>query len=57
MARLQRPTEVSNWVRLLDTYEGPTWPVDRITLVASYLGEGPRNRPRYETVAELPLAG
>ena len=54
---LPRPTEVSNWVRLLDTYEGPTWPVDRITLVASYLGEGPGNRPRYETVAELPFRG
>jgi 2'-5' RNA ligase len=57
VARLSRPTEVSNWVRLLDTYEGPAWPADRITLVASYLGEGPGNRPRYETVAELPLAG
>jgi 2'-5' RNA ligase len=57
VARLQRPTEASNWVRLLDTYAGPTWRVDRISLVASYLGEGPRGRPRYETVAELPLAG
>lgn len=57
VARLGRPTEATSWVRLLDTYTGPTWPVDRITLVASYLGEGPRRRPRYETVAELALAG
>jgi len=57
VARLRGPTEVTSWVRLLDAYSGPTWPVDRITLVASYLGEGPRGRPRYETVAELPLAG
>jgi 2'-5' RNA ligase len=57
VARLQRATEVSNWVRLLDTYAGPSWRVDRIDLVASYLGEGARGRPRYETVAELPLAG
>ncbi len=56
VARLGRPTEVSNWVRLLDTYEGPAWEADRLTLVASYLGEGPGNRPRYETVAELPLS-
>jgi 2'-5' RNA ligase len=56
VARLGRPTEASNWVRLLDTYEGPSWEADRITLVASYLGEGPGNRPRYETIAELPLA-
>lgn len=55
VARLRRPTEVSNWVRLLDAYTGPTWSVDHITLVASYLGEGPRGRPRYEDVAELPL--
>jgi hypothetical protein len=25
--------------------------------VASYLGEGPRKRPRYETVASYPLRG
>lgn len=56
VARLGRPAEVSRWVRLLDAYAGPTWPVDRIDLVASYLGEGPRGRPRYETVASFPLA-
>jgi 2'-5' RNA ligase len=55
VARLQRPAEVTNWVRLLDAYSGPTWHLDRVVLVASYLGEGPRGRPRYETVAEFPL--
>jgi len=55
LARLGHPAEVSDWVRLLDTYAGPTWPVDRIALVASYLGEGPRRRPRYETLDELEL--
>ncbi len=55
VARLGRPAEVSRWVRLLDAYAGPTWPVDRIDLVASYLGEGPRGRPRYEAVASFPL--
>jgi 2'-5' RNA ligase len=47
---------VTDWVRLLDAYDGPAWTVDTLTLVASYLGEGPRGRPRYEVVAELPLA-
>ena len=56
-ARLGRPEEVSNWVRLLDAYAGPPWTVDRLTLVASYLGEGPRGRPRYEVVEELGLGG
>ena len=55
LARLGHPAEVSDWVRLLDTYAGPTWPVDRVALVASYLGEGPRRRPRYETLDELEL--
>ncbi len=35
----------------------PAWTVDRLTLVASYLGEGPRGRPRYEPVEEFALSG
>jgi 2'-5' RNA ligase len=56
LARLGRPTEVTAWVRLLDAYRGPSWEVDAIALVASYLGEGPRGRPRYETVQEFALS-
>jgi 2'-5' RNA ligase len=56
VARLGRPAEVSSWVRLLDAYAGPTWPADRVDLVASYLGEGPGGRPRYEVVDSFPLA-
>jgi RNA 2',3'-cyclic 3'-phosphodiesterase len=55
VARLGTPQEVTPWVRLLDAYRGPTWTVDRMTLVASYLGEGPHGRPRYEPVQELLL--
>lgn len=55
VARCGHPTEVSDWVRLLDTYRGPEWTVDSFSLVASYLGEGPRGRPRYEVVADFPL--
>lgn len=55
VARLGRPAEVSNWVRLLDGYRGPAWQVDKIALIASYLGEGPRGRPRYETIGTFPL--
>jgi 2'-5' RNA ligase len=53
VARLGHPQEVTSWVRLLDSYRGPTWTVDRIALVASYLGQGPRGRPRYEVVEEF----
>lgn len=55
VARLGRPTELSSWVRLLDAYEGPDFTVDQVSLVASYLGEGPRRRPRYEVVETFPL--
>jgi RNA 2',3'-cyclic 3'-phosphodiesterase len=57
LARLGRPQEVSRWVRLLDAYAGPPWTAERVALVASHLGEGPRRRPRHEVVAELPLGG
>jgi 2'-5' RNA ligase len=55
VARISRPTEVSNWVRLLDAYDGPPFTVDQVSLVASHLGEGPRRRPRYEIVETFPL--
>ena len=57
LARIGHPQDVTSWVRLLDAYRGPTWTVDRLTLVASYLGEGPRGRPRYEPVEEFALSG
>lgn len=57
LARLGFPEEVSNWVRLLDAYEGPAWTVDEVELIRSHLGEGPRRTPRYETVAVFALGG
>lgn len=57
VARVARPQEVTGWVRLLDAYRGPAWTVDRLTLVASYLGEGPGGRPRYDPVEEFALSG
>jgi 2'-5' RNA ligase len=56
LARLKHPEDVTSWVRLLDAYRGPTWTVDRLTLVASYLGQGPRGRPRYQVVDEFRLS-
>lgn len=53
LARVSRPVEMTNWVRLLDAYRGPAWTVDRIALVESHLGEGPRGRPRYEVREEF----
>lgn len=50
-----RPTELTSWVRLLETYAGPTWPLRSVEVIASHLGEGPRRSPRYERVAEILL--
>ena len=55
LARLGHPDNVTSWVRLLDAYEGPEWELDEVALVASYLGEGPRRRPRHEVVGTYAL--
>jgi 2'-5' RNA ligase len=55
LARLKRPSEATKWVRVVDTYRGPTWTVDAIGLVESHLGEGPRKRPRYDLVETFRL--
>lgn len=57
LARLGQPAEVTNWVRLLDAYRGPSWRVEEMTLIESHLSEGPGGRPRYEVLGEYPLAG
>ncbi|SDS91964.1 2'-5' RNA ligase [Nocardioides scoriae] len=57
LARLRRPADLTRWVRVLDTYAGPSWPLDELALVASYLGEGPRRRARHEVLATFPLGG
>jgi 2'-5' RNA ligase len=55
LARSGRPIEASRWVRVLDTYRGPTWQAGELVLVESHLGEGPRRRPRYEVVDSFPF--
>ena len=55
LARLGRPVEVTRWLRVLDGYRGPAWTAGELALIESHLGEGPRKRPRYETVSTFPL--
>ncbi|MCA0435011.1 MAG: RNA 2',3'-cyclic phosphodiesterase [Actinobacteria bacterium] len=55
LARLRRPANVTRWVRVLESYAGPGWTPATVSLVASYLGQGPRRAPRYEIVAACPL--
>lgn len=53
VARSAHPFEASNWVRLLDEYQGPTYRLEEISLITSHLGEGPGKRPRYESRARF----
>lgn len=55
VARLRQRADTTSWVRLLATYTGPEWPVVEAAVIESHLGEGPGNRPRYQTVATVPL--
>jgi len=55
LARINKPVEATRFVQLLDAYAGPSWTVAEIALVASYLGEGPRNRARHEVVETFSL--
>lgn len=57
VARLGVPREATNWVRLLDAYLGPSFEVAEVELVASYLGEGRRGRPRHEVIETFSLSG
>ena len=57
LARMGRPVEATNWVRLLEAYRGPSYQLDEIRLIASHLGEGPRKRPRYEVLESFRLSG
>ncbi len=57
LARMGRPVEATRWLRVLSAYRGPMFEVTEFALVESHLGEGPGNRPRYETVACFPLGG
>ena len=55
LARITRGVDASKVVQLLDAYAGPRWLVEEMSLVASYLGEGPRNRARHEVVGTFRL--
>lgn len=55
VARAPRALDLTRWVRVLDTYRGPTWSVDEVALVASTLPRERGHGPHHETVARLPL--
>jgi 2'-5' RNA ligase len=57
LARTGRPVEATRWLRALETYRGEEWTAREVALVASYLGEGARGRPRHDVVETFPMGG
>jgi len=55
LAPLNRPVEATRWLRVLSTFRSRDFVVDEMVLIESHLGEGPRNRPRYEVVGTFAL--
>jgi 2'-5' RNA ligase len=48
LARLAPPVDVTHWMRVLDSYAGPSWEATEVALIASYLGEGRHGTARHE---------
>lgn len=57
LARLRQPIDVTRWVRIFDTYEGPVWTAGSLQLIESRLGEGPGHSAAYDTVGEWEFLG
>lgn len=55
LARFNTPTNAASLLDVFSVYSGPSWCNERVDLVASHLGQGPKRRPRYETLAVFPL--
>lgn len=50
LARMGHPVEATRWVRVLSAYRSRDFQVEEFSLIESHLGQGPRNRPRYQVV-------
>jgi 2'-5' RNA ligase len=48
LARLTPPSDATRWLRVLESYDGPSWQATEVALFASYLGQGPHGRARHE---------
>lgn len=55
LARIRQPQDATSWLRILDSYDGGSWPATSIELIESHLGQGRGGHPRYESVASLGL--
>lgn len=56
LARRNRPSDGTRYLRALGELETASWDVDEVVLVQSFLGEGPGGTPRYVVRERLRLA-
>ena len=54
LARSRRPFEATSWLRVMESYAGPSWTAEEVTVFVSHRGTG-KGRPHYEPVAACPL--
>ena len=57
LARLGRPSDLTRWVRVVDTFAGDWFTVEEFVLLESHLGQGPRGKPRYEERGRFSIGG
>lgn len=57
LARTRTRFDATRWLGVLDSFGGFDWRAGELTVIRSHLRQGPRNRSRYEVLAELPFAG
>jgi 2'-5' RNA ligase len=55
LARLAGAADVTSWLRVLDSYDGPSWHADEVALIASYLGQGRNGTSRHEVREIFPM--
>ncbi|MCW2522370.1 MAG: 2-5 ligase [Frankiales bacterium] len=55
LARTSAPMDATRWLRVLDTYSGPSWSATEVELIQSELGAGPRGAARYHTLEVFDL--
>lgn len=53
LGRPRRTADATRWLRLLDTYRGPSWAVGEVELVTSQLGQGRNGHPRHDVIARF----
>lgn len=56
LARTRTRFDGTRWLGVLDSFGGFGWEATELTVIRSHLRQGPRNRSRYEVLAELPFA-